>query len=84
MPTQNVRLVKYVFLDVVAYTKRSTEAQSYIIKTLNYIVKGAINRYHISSESVIYWGAPVFSATYNERLPAFSTGCLTPFIWFFS
>jgi len=30
------------------------------------------------------WGAPVFSTTYNERLPAFSTGCLTPFIWFFS
>lgn len=54
MPTQNVRLVKYVFLDVVVYTKRSTEAQSYIIKSLNYIVKGAVNRYHISSESVIY------------------------------
>jgi len=33
---------------------------------------------------VWYWGAPVFSTTYNERLPAFSTGCLTPFIWFFS
>ncbi len=28
------------------------------------------------------WGAPIFSTTYNERLPAFSTGCLTPSTWF--
>jgi len=30
------------------------------------------------------WGAPIISTTYNERLPAFSTGCLTSVIWFFS
>lgn len=70
MPTQNVRLVKYVFLDVVAYTKRSTEAQSYIIKALNYIVKGTINRYHIS-ESVIYipTGDGMCIALVNATLP---------------
>ena len=30
------------------------------------------------------WGAPIFSTTYNERHPAFSTGCLTSVTWFFS
>jgi len=54
MSTTNIRLVKYVFLDVVAYTKRTIEAQCYIIKALNRIVKGAINRYHINDDSVIY------------------------------
>ena len=27
---------------------------------------------------------PNFSTTYNERLPAFTTGCLTSVTWFFS
>jgi len=31
-----------------------------------------------------YWGAPNFSTTYNEGLPAFSTGCLTSVTRFFS
>jgi len=30
------------------------------------------------------WVAPIFSTTYNERLPAFSTGCLTSVTRFFS
>lgn len=54
MTTSNIIPVKYVFLDVVAYTKQTIEAQCYIIKALNRIVKGAINRYHINDDSVIY------------------------------
>ena len=50
----NIIPTKYVFLDIVAYTKRTIEAQCYIIGTLNRIVKGAVNRYHISSDSLIY------------------------------
>ena len=54
MPTNNITLVKYVFLDVVAYTKRTIEAQCYLIGALNRIVKGAINRYHVDEDSLIY------------------------------
>ncbi len=54
MTTSNIIPVKYVFLDIVAYTKRTIEAQCYLIETLNRIVKGTINRYHISDDSVIY------------------------------
>jgi hypothetical protein len=54
MTTSNIIPVKYIFLDIVAYTKSTIEAQCYIIKTLNRIVKGALNRYHISDDSVIY------------------------------
>jgi hypothetical protein len=54
MPTNNIIPVKYIFLDVVAYTNRTIEAQCYIVKALNRIVKGTINRYHISDNSVIY------------------------------
>lgn len=54
MTTDNIMPVKYTFLDVVAYTKRTIEAQCYIIRALNRIVKGAINRYHIDRDSVIY------------------------------
>ena len=55
MPTNsNIIPVKYVFLDVVAYTKRTIEAQCYIIEALNRIVKGTTNRYHISNDSLIY------------------------------
>jgi len=54
MPANNITLVKYVFLDIVAYTKRTIEAQCYLIGTLNRIVKGTINRYHISNDSVTY------------------------------
>ncbi|TET17693.1 MAG: hypothetical protein E3J75_01910 [Dehalococcoidia bacterium] len=50
----NIIPVKYVFLDVVAYTKRTIEAQCYIIEALNRIVKGTTNRYHISNDSLIY------------------------------
>jgi len=54
MPKSKIVPVKYVFLDVVAYTKQTIEAQCYIIETLNRIVKGAVNRYCISDDSVIY------------------------------
>jgi len=60
-----------MFLDVVAYTKQSSEAQSYIIKALNDIVKGTINRYHISSDSLIYLptGDGMCIALVNAALP---------------
>ncbi len=54
MTTNNIIPVKYVFLDVVAYTKRTIEAQCYIIEALNRVIKGIINRYHISNDSVIF------------------------------
>ena len=54
MATGNIIPVKYVFLDIVAYTKRTIEAQCYIIEALNRIVKGTTNRYHISNDSLIY------------------------------
>jgi hypothetical protein len=54
MSTTNIRLVKYVFLDVVAYTKRTIELQCDITKALNGIVKSTINRYEIGDDSVIY------------------------------
>jgi len=41
------------------------------------------NPYFSGSDEQV-WGAPIISTTYNERLPAFSTGCLTSVIWFFS
>ena len=54
MTTGFIQPVKYIFLDVVAYSQRTIEAQCYIIGTLNRIVKGAIKRYHINEDSVIY------------------------------
>jgi transcriptional regulator with XRE-family HTH domain len=38
----------------------------------------------LDMETLSNWGAPIFSTTYNERHPAFSTGCLTSVTWFFS
>ena len=54
MTTSNIIPVKYVFLDIVAYTKRTIEAQCYLIGALNRIVRGAINRYHVDEDSFIY------------------------------
>lgn len=54
MTTNNIIPVKYVFLDVVAYTKRTIEAQCYLIGALNRIVKSAINRYHVDEDSLTY------------------------------
>lgn len=54
MTTTSIRLVKYVFLDVVAFTKRTVEAQCDIIRVLNGIVKDTINRYKIADDSVVY------------------------------
>ena len=51
----DIKAVKYVFLDVVAYTRRTVEVQCDIITTLNKIVKGVIDELHIIEESsVIY------------------------------
>lgn len=54
MTKDSIIPVKYVFLDVVAYTTRTVEAQCYLIKAFNRIVKGAINKYHISDDSIIF------------------------------
>ena len=71
MNKANIRPVKYVFLDVVGYTKKSTEAQLYIIQAINNLVKGAINRCHISSDSLIYipTGDGMCIALVNAGLP---------------
>lgn len=53
MDIDNV-LIKYVFLDVVAYSKKTTEAQFNCIKSLNRIVKDTINRYHVDPKNVLY------------------------------
>lgn len=54
MSTQNIRLVKYIYLDVVAYTTRTIEAQCYITQALNRIVRAVTNRYHVEESSLIY------------------------------
>jgi len=71
MPTNNITLVKYMFLDVVAYTKRTIEAQCYIIEALNRIVKGTINRYHVDEDSYIYipTGDGMCIALLSSKLP---------------
>ena len=54
MSTSSIRPIKYIFLDVEAYSNRIIEAQCDITKVLNEIVKSAINRYKISNDSLIY------------------------------
>jgi len=54
MSTSDIKPIKYVFLDVVAYSNRIIEAQCDITNALNEIVKGSINRYKISNDSLIY------------------------------
>jgi hypothetical protein len=54
MSTASIRLVKYVFLDVVAYTKRTIDAQCDVITALNDIVKSAVDGCDIKPNSVIY------------------------------
>lgn len=54
MDLTGIVLVKYIFLDVVAYTKRTVEVQCYITNTLNRLVKGAVTRYQKSCDCVIY------------------------------
>jgi hypothetical protein len=71
MTTNNIIPVKYVFLDIVAYTKRTIEAQCYIIEALNRIVKGTINRYHVDEDSYIYipTGDGMCIALLSSKLP---------------
>lgn len=54
MPRSNIIPAKYVFLDVVQYTKKPIEAQCDVIRALNDIVKDAIGVYEISDDLVIY------------------------------
>ena len=54
MTTGTIISTKYVFLDIVAYSKGTIEAQCYVIGALNRIVKGAVNRYHVEENSIIY------------------------------
>jgi len=59
-------------------------------KSLGCITKGGTSTitdcipYAMKPKTKGLWGAPNFSTTYNERLPAFSTGCLTSVTWVFS
>lgn len=71
MTTENIRPVKYVFLDVVAYTQKSIEAQCDIIKALNEIVKGVVGQLGIQSDSVIYLptGDGICMVLINPNLP---------------
>lgn len=55
MTTVETHLVKYVFLDVVAFThKRSVEAQSDIVAALNQIVRGCLARAEVPDTGVIF------------------------------
>lgn len=54
MTTRHTIPVKYIFLDVVGYTKRSIEAQCYIIEALSERVKRAVNKHKISDSSLLY------------------------------
>lgn len=45
---------KYIFLDIVKFTKRSVEAQSDVITQLNKIVKESVQTDNLQEESIIY------------------------------
>ena len=46
--------IKYVFLDVVKFTKRSVEAQSDVIKELNKIVMESVQQQGLQTEDIIF------------------------------
>ncbi|HLL70290.1 MAG TPA: adenylate/guanylate cyclase domain-containing protein [Pyrinomonadaceae bacterium] len=48
------RYAKYIFLDVVSFSKRSAEAQSDIVNQLNAIVRQALNTCNVSYEDCIF------------------------------
>lgn len=54
MSALKIILIKYVYIDVVAYTQRSIEAQCDIITTLNKIVKEVLAGLRVNRSSVIY------------------------------
>lgn len=45
---------KYIFLDIVKFTKRSVEAQSDVIKELNRIVKESVQRNSLQENNIIF------------------------------
>ncbi|MBM2838431.1 MAG: hypothetical protein HW415_1056 [Deltaproteobacteria bacterium] len=46
--------LKYIFLDIVKYTKRSVEAQSDVIKELNKAVKDSVKKNGLQLENIIF------------------------------
>src|SRR5208282_6046351 len=53
-PMLGASSAEYIFLDVVAYSERTIEAQSAIIKALNDIVRQAVGAHHLGAKKVIY------------------------------
>ena len=53
-PKLGASSAEYIFLDVVAYSERTIEAQAGIIQTLNSIVRQSVGKLRLSSEEVIY------------------------------
>lgn len=45
---------KYIFLDIVKFTKRSVEAQSDVIKELNRIVKESVQNNGLQEDNIIF------------------------------
>lgn len=45
---------KYIFLDIVKFTKRSVEAQSDVIKELNKIVKESVQTNGLQQDNIIF------------------------------
>jgi hypothetical protein len=50
----DIRQVKYVFLDVVAYSTRTIETQCSVIQTLNRLVKETVKTMSVDEKDVIY------------------------------
>jgi hypothetical protein len=48
MNKANVKFFKHVFLDVVGYSKRTIEAQAFIVDALNKIVLAALKEHEIA------------------------------------
>ncbi len=53
-PKLGAAWAEYVFLDVVGYSKRTPEAQNYVVETLNRIVREAVEAHHLGSDHVIF------------------------------
>ncbi len=51
---EQTRSFKYIFLDIVKFTKRSVEAQSDVIRALNETVKASVGERDLQGENVLY------------------------------
>ena len=65
------RYAKYIFLDVVGFSKRSAEAQSQIVKALNSIVHAALRQCQVDDQDriLIPTGDGMCIALVNIQLP---------------